>query len=108
MKYDLNIIKQLLIKYNNNKTSVAKELGIDRSNLNRYLRKMQSEGMLDENYNVSINEIMVKECYDKCVNTVGENRVLVDENTVTFYIIEDDDGSLTIDELEKLYDGFND
>ena len=52
MKYDLNVIRQLLIKHLNNKSAVAREIGIDRSNLNRYLRKMYSLGMLNEKYNV--------------------------------------------------------
>lgn len=108
MKYDLNLIKQLLIKHNNNKTSVAKELEIDRSNLNRYLRKMHLEGMLDENYNACLQEDIDKKRYDRCVSLFGENRVRVEDGVMTCYIIEGDDGSLTIDELEELYGGFND
>ncbi|HBY71715.1 MAG TPA: hypothetical protein DEG06_05675 [Lachnospiraceae bacterium] len=76
--------------YGNNKTAVAKELGIDRSNFNRYLRKMHVAGMIDVNYNVSSQEITGKKIYDEYVSILGEKRVRLEGDSITCYFIDGD------------------
>lgn len=108
MKYDMEFIKQLLIKHGNNKSAVAREIGMDRANLNRHLRKMHVAGMVDENYNVCFQVITDEKLYDELIRIVGVNRIQMEENSFTCYIIENDDKNKSISELEEEYGGFND
>ena len=107
MKHDINVIRQLLIKHRNNKSAVAREMGINRSNLNRYLRKMYSEGMVDENYNVSLPSTFDRERYNRCIEVFGENRVIIEDGEIICYMVDPEDDDLSIEELEEKYDGFN-
>jgi len=87
---------------------VTKELCIDKSNLNRYLRKMYSEAILDAKYKVNIDKMQNGKNCSQYVNELRAKRVLKDKNTITYYIIEDDDKNLSIEELEEAYGGFYD
>lgn len=108
MKYKISYIKQLLIKHGNNKSAVARELGMDRANLNRYLRRMYAAGVVNEKYNVNKQEIIDKANYDYCISVFGSDKVHREGNSVTCYLVEGDDEDLSVDELEKAYGGFND
>lgn len=108
MKYNICFIKQLLIKHNNNKSAVARELGMNRANLNRYLRRMYAAGLVDENYNVNKQVIIEKANFDYVVKHCGKDYVHKEGNIVTCYIVEDDEKDLSIDALEEKYGGFND
>jgi DNA-binding transcriptional ArsR family regulator len=101
-----NKVLEMLYMCNNNKSQVARAMGIKRSNIYSTLKTLREDGLVDEHYNVRLAEEVMKDCLDVAYKAVGQDRVDVVDNKIIIYNIMDNERGLSKGELRARH-GYN-
>jgi hypothetical protein len=105
-------VLELLRRYGNNKTRVAAELGINRSNLYKILKRLLKDGKVNGDYEVEADGNTMTEsdfknqCLTYAINHFGEEHAMIYGNLLVVIKDAPDDVGLTRDEI-RIKHGFN-
>lgn len=101
MERSITQILEVIIRNNNNKNLIAQDLGVSRTHCYRYLNQVRDLGLTDEEYNVEINESLLKIYTDIASEFIGEDRVDVKDNVIIIYNTTDYDNHWNKEDLRK-------